>query len=120
MTAVGRVALLVGWATIGLGLLHVLVTPAYVPGLGEPALWFASGGLAFILVGMLDLLHARHAREAPGLRTACLVGNLGAVAFTATLAVVTGASLTHGPQVIVALLLALGGTASTFVTARAG
>ena len=112
-----RLALGIGWATIGLGLLHVLATPAYVPELGAPAMWLASGGGAFAMVGVLNLLRVRHVETAPELRPTCLLANVITTAFTVGLAVVMGATLTHEPQVLVAVALAGGATLLTLTGA---
>jgi len=42
--------------TIALGLIHVAATFRFFPHLTSGAVWFASGGLAIILTGALNLL----------------------------------------------------------------
>lgn len=112
-----RLAVVVGWTMAGLGVAHVLATPHYEPGLGVHALWFASGGAALVLVGWLNVLRVRHAAAAPPLATAALVGNLGATAFALALVPLMQVSVTHEPQVLLAVALGVG---ATLLTLRRG
>lgn len=95
----------IGWGIVGLGTAHVLVTPEYVPNLGVEGLWFASGGGAFMLVGALNLLRLRYGRGAKGLRSVCLLANVGTLAFLAALAIVARAGVGSEPQVFLAIAL---------------
>lgn len=64
------------WMAIGLGLIHVTATPLYSAHFTQAALWFASGGLAMILTGTLNLLNRTYGRAAAGLRRASVVTNV--------------------------------------------
>jgi uncharacterized membrane protein len=110
----------VGWAIVGLGAAHVLVTPEYEPQLGWTALWFASGGGAFILVGFLNVYRRRYATAAPALATVSTVANVVTLVFVAALGVVAGASPSHEPQVLVAIALMLAATAISLRRPRHG
>jgi hypothetical protein len=83
----------IGWGIVALGFVHVLATPIFVPGLAPPALWFASGGGAFVLVGVLNLLRADHSRVVPKLRLVSFSANAATVAFLAVLAALEPRSL---------------------------
>jgi hypothetical protein len=117
MTGLDRLAIVVGWTMAALGAAHVLATPRYEPGLDVHALWFASGGAAFVLVGWLNVLCVRHAAAAPPLATAALVANLGATAVAAALVPLMRASVTDEPQVLFAVTL---GSVATLLTLRRG
>ena len=67
-----------GWGIIALGLLHVLSAPR---SLTPATLWFASGGLAMILTGLLNLLNRSYGSQAVGLRRVCIGLNGIMVAF---------------------------------------
>lgn len=104
-----RLAARVGQAMIALGVVHVAATPIFFSRLGEPAVWFVSGGLALALVGVLNLL--------PLVPAWLLLGtNLGATAFVVLLGAVVHATLIGAPQVLLALALAA--TAACLVLAR--
>ena len=71
---------------IALGVVHVAATPHYFAQLTSGAVWFASGGLAMILTGALNLLRRAYGATAPGLRLVCVAAN----------AVMTGFALLAG------------------------
>jgi hypothetical protein len=110
----------VGWAIVALGFAHVLLTPMFVPGLGEPALWFASGGGAFILAGALNILSIRYATVAPELAKVCVVTNLAVTAFLVLLAATEGRVTIEGTVIPnpPLLALALAATASVLSLTR--
>lgn len=60
---------------IALGVGHVAATPHYFAQLTSGAVWFASGGLAMILTGALNLLRRAYGATAPGLRLVCVAAN---------------------------------------------
>lgn len=106
-----RLLVAVGWAIVALGVAHVLATPGYEPDLGWGALWFASGGGAFILVGFLNVYRRRYATAAPALARVATLANLATLAFLVVLSAVTGASASREPQVLVAIGLCAAATA---------
>jgi hypothetical protein len=71
-----RAYLIVSVGIIALGLVHIAATPRFFPALTSTAVWFASGGLAIILTGALNLLRRRYGEIAPGLRVVCVVSNV--------------------------------------------
>jgi hypothetical protein len=64
-----------------LGMVHVAATPRYFARLTSAAVWFASGGLAMVLTGALNLLRRVYGDVAPGLRRVCVGANVGMTAF---------------------------------------
>ncbi len=71
---------------IALGMIHIAATPRFFTHLTSAAVWFASGGLAMILTGALNLLRRAYGEVAPGLRVVCVAAN----------AVMTGFALVAG------------------------
>jgi hypothetical protein len=71
---------------IALGVVHIAATPHYFSHLSSAAVWFASGGLALILTGALNVLRRVYGSVAPGLRVVCVAAN----------AVMTGFALLAG------------------------
>jgi hypothetical protein len=71
-----RVYLVMGLGIIALGAVHIAATPRYFPHLTSAAVWFASGGLAMILTGALNLLRRAYGDVAPGLRRVCVAANM--------------------------------------------
>ena len=76
-----RIYLLISLGIVGLGILHIASTPRFFTQLSSSAVWFASGGLALILTGVLNLLRRTYGHLAPGLRTACVSANAVMTAF---------------------------------------
>lgn len=97
----------IGWAIVALGTVHVLATPGYEPELGGPALWFASGGGAFILLGFLNVYRRHYADAAPALARVTTIANVATLAFLVALAVVMGVTPSNEPQVLLAIVLML-------------
>ena len=74
-----------------LGLVHLAATFALFDSLNSRAIWFASGGVAIVLTGMLNLLNRAYGAAAPGLRWAA-VGANAAMTLFAALAGIAGAA----------------------------
>ena len=66
---------------IALGAIHLAATPRFFSHLTGAALWFASGGLAIILTGTLNLLRRAYGGKAPGLRWVCVMTNVVMTSF---------------------------------------
>lgn len=94
-------------AALGLGILHMLATPLFVPAFGAPALWFASGGGALVLVSVLNLSYLRYDGAEPALIGACILANLGALVFLVLLAAVEPVWLGNPTYVALVLVAAL-------------
>ena len=90
---------------IGIGLLHILVTPLVYQQWALPAMWFLSAGLALAYAGALNLLRERYAIVAPGLRYVCLAANLAMAGFCAGMVAVMGARALRSPQIVLLFTL---------------
>ncbi len=77
-----------------------MVTPWEVGEFGEPALWFASGGGALALLGIVNRLAANRISVVPELYGIALGANLVAVVFLFLVAIVPP----FGPGAITALV----------------
>jgi len=80
-----------------LGLVHLAATFALFDGLTGRAIWFASGGLAIVLTGLINLLNRGYGATAPGVRWTAVGANAVMTAFAA-LAGVAGAA--SGAQMV--------------------
>ena len=97
--------LLLAVLIILLGLVHVSATFALFDALTSRAVWFASGGLAMILTGVLNLLNRAYGAAAPGVRWAAFGANAAMTIFAA-LAGIAGAASVAQLIVIVGLMAA--------------
>ena len=71
-----RVYFVLSLGIIALGVIHITFTPRFFTRLTTAAVWFASGGIAIIMTGILNLLRRAYGETAPGLRAVCLVNNI--------------------------------------------
>jgi len=76
-----RLYFLLAAGTKVLGVVHIAATPRAFPQLTSAAVWFASGGLAMMLTGALNLLRRVYGDVAPGVRRVCLAANVVMTAF---------------------------------------
>lgn len=74
-----RVYGVLGWGIVALGVLHMASTPR---ALTLSAVWFFSGGIAWVLTGALNLLNRSYGGGAPGLRWFCVGTTAAMTAFT--------------------------------------
>ena len=100
MTDLARVQAGLAWGIIALGFIHALATPWFVPESTERALWFASGGGAFVLVGVLNLIAV--ARNDTTLITLSRTANVVTAIFVVALVF---APPTGTPELAAALLI---------------
>jgi hypothetical protein len=87
-----------------LGLVHVSATFALFDALNSRAVFFASGGLAMILTGVINLLNRAYGAAAPGVRWAAFGANLAMTVFAA-LAGIAGAASAAQQILIVGLMV---------------
>jgi hypothetical protein len=89
-----------------LGLVHLAAAFALFDALTPRAIWFASGGVAIVLTGLLNLLNRAYGRSAPGVRWSAIGASAVMTAFAALAGVADAAS---GAQllVIVGLMAAI-------------
>ena len=85
-----------------LGLVHIAATFALFDALTSRAIWFASGGVAIVLTGVLNLLNRAYGASARGVRWAAFGANAVMTVF-AMLAGTAGAA--SGAQLIVIVSL---------------
>jgi hypothetical protein len=78
---VRRSYLVLSVGIIALGLVHIAATPRAFATLTSASVWFASGGLAMMLTGALNLLRHTYGEVAPGLRRVCIAANVLMTAF---------------------------------------
>ncbi len=101
-------------AIIALGAIHIAATPRFFVHLSGAAVWFASGGLAIILTGALNLLRRAYGEIALGLRWVCVMANVVMMSF----ALVAGyASRASAVQFILVLGLLGGATTCSLLPA---
>ena len=80
-----------------LGLVHLAATFGLFDALNSRAIWFASGGVAIVLTGLLNLLNRAYGADAPGLRWSAVGANAVMTVFAA-LAGIAGAA--SGAQLV--------------------
>ena len=102
------------WLIVGLGVLQVASTPRFFHGFTPSALWLASGGIAFVLTGTLNLLNRTYGREARGVRWASSAANIVMTGFIALEGVVDHAD---APELVIVVGLVGVATASSLTPA---
>ena len=101
----GRLYLLLAVLMSGLGVVHVSATFAFFDTLSSRAIWFASGGLAMILTGVINLLNRAYGAAAPGVRWAPFGANFAMTVFAALAGIAGAASAAQ--QIVVVLLMVM-------------
>ena len=104
----------VSLAIIAFGAIHITATPWIFPHLTNAAIWFASGGIAIILTGALNLLRRTYGGVAPGVKFVCVGANLVMTGFSVLAGYVSRASVA---QIVVVLGLLGGATLLSLVPA---
>ena len=61
---------------IAFGVIHIAATPKFFMHLTSAAVWFASGGVAIVMTGALNLLRRAYGESAQGLRFVCVSANI--------------------------------------------
>ena len=100
-----RLYLVLAVLIILLGLVHIAATFGIFDALNSRAIWFASGGVAIVLTGVLNLLNRAYGAAAPGLRWST-VGATAVMTVFAALAGIAGAASGVQLVVIVGLMAA--------------
>ena len=88
-----------------LGLVHIAATFALFDALTGRAIWFASGGVAIVLTGLINLLNRAYGADASGVRWAAIGANVVMTGFAA-LAGIAGAASEAQLVAIVGLMAA--------------
>ena len=99
------VYMIVAFLIILLGLVHVAAAFAIFQELSGRAVWFASGGLAVVLTGLINLLNRAYGAAARGVRWTAFGANAVMTVFAA-LAGLAGAASNVQLVVIVGLMAA--------------
>ena len=99
------VYLVIAALIILLGLVHIAATFLLFDGLGSRAVWFASGGVAIVLAGLINLLNRAYGAVAPGVRWAAIGANVTMTALAA-IAGIAGAASDAQLVFIVGLMVA--------------
>jgi len=97
------VYLLLGICLVALGLIHIVSTPRFFVHLTSGAVWFASGGLAIMLTGAVNILRRAYGEIAPGLRLVCVIANIVMTGFALLAGYASGASVAQFVVVVVLL-----------------
>ena len=100
-----RIDIIVGWLLIVFGAVHLSLTRRVHPDIDINAIWFVSGGLLIIVIGVLNLLRVAYGSVAKGVYVVSVIANIVLLAlmlFIATLLPIRG-----NPQVLVGLILAV-------------
>jgi len=95
--------IIIAWLLIAFGALHLSLTRRVHPNLDIDAVWFASGGLLIIAIGVLNLLRVAYSSVAKGVWAVSLIANivlLLLIGFMATLLPLRG-----NPQITLGLVL---------------
>jgi hypothetical protein len=100
-----RLYLLLACLIVLLGMVHISASFVLFDALTGRAIWFASGGLAIILTGVLNLLNRVYGATAQGVRWSAIGANAAMTVFAA-LAGVAGAASDAQLIVIVGLFVA--------------
>jgi len=95
-----------------LGAVHISVAPVFGGGYDAAGMWFLSGGLMFILLGLMNL--ARTGSAGSAARWAALGANVLGLAFV--LGPVPLVSLRRNPQVTISVLLMAAATLFSIVS----
>jgi hypothetical protein len=96
---------IVGGLIVLLGLVHFAATFLIFDALNSRAIWFASGGLAIVLTGLLNLLNRTYGSGAPGVRWTAIGANV-AMTGLALAAGIAGAASGVQLVIIVGLMAA--------------
>src|SRR5688572_26555827 len=83
LSGMRSIYLILALLIILLGLIHVTATFALFDSLTGRAIWFASGGVAIVLTGVLNLLNRAYGASARGVRWATFGANAVMTAFAA-------------------------------------
>ena len=97
--------IILGWLLIAFGGVHLSLTRTVHPNLDIDAIWFASGGLLIIAVGVLNLLRVAYSSVAKGVHVVSVIANI--VLLILMLFIATRIPVRGNPQVFIGLILAV-------------
>jgi hypothetical protein len=93
-----------GWILIAFGAVHISLTRRLDSSIGINAIWFATGGLFMITIGVLNLLRVAYSSVAKGIHVVSVVANI--VLVLLMLFIASRLPMRSNPQVVVGLILA--------------
>jgi hypothetical protein len=96
--------IVIAWILIALGATHIALTRKVHPDIGIDAVWFASGGLLIVTIGVLNLLRVAYSSVAKGVYLVSVIANI--VLLLLMLFIATLLPIRSNPQVLIALILA--------------
>jgi Na+/melibiose symporter-like transporter len=96
--------IILGWVLIAFGALHTSLTRKVHPDIDINAVWFASGGLLIIAIGVLNLLRVAYGSVAKGVCVVSVIANL--VLLVLMLFIAALLPMGSNPQILVGLILA--------------
>ena len=91
------------WLLITFGAVHLLLTRKVHPVIDINAVWFASGGLLIIAIGVLNLLRVAYSTVAKGVHLFSVIANV--VLLLMMLFIATLLPMRGNPQILVGLIL---------------
>jgi hypothetical protein len=100
-----KLDIIVAWLLIAFGTAHISFTRSVDPNIGINAIWFASGGLLMITIGVLNLLRVAYTSVARGIYIASLTASV--VLVLLMLFIATRLPVRSNPQVLAGLILAV-------------
>ena len=95
---------IIGWLLIAFGAVHISLTRRVHPNLDVDAIWFVTGGLFIITVGVLNLLRVAYSSVAKGIQVVSVIANL--VFLLLMLLIASRFPMRGNPQVVIGLVLA--------------
>lgn len=96
--------IIVAWLLIAFGAIHIALTRRVHPSIDINAIWFVSGGLFIITIGVLNLLRVGYSSVAKAVYVASLIANI--VLLLLMLFIASLLPMRSNPQVLVGLILA--------------
>lgn len=97
--------IILAWVLIAFGALHLALTRTVHPTLDIDTVWFMSGGLLIIAIGVLNLLRVAYGSVAKGVLVASVIANI--VLLLLMLLITTVLPMRGNPQIVVGLVLAV-------------
>ena len=96
--------IIIAWLLIAFGAVHLSLTRRVHPTLDVDAIWFVTGGLFIITVGVLNLLRVAYSPVAKGVHVVSVIANI--VLLLLMLFIATLLPMRSNPQVAIGLILA--------------
>ena len=95
--------IIMAWLLITFGAVHLLLTRKVHPVIDINAVWFASGGLLIIAIGVLNLLRVAYSSVARGVWAVSVIANVVLLLLMVWIATVL--PMRGNPQIVIGLVL---------------